>query len=744
LSASTREFLSHPIENPKPKLIDHLLEVGKSAEKIFSETNFTNTSLAFYSGLLHDIGKINPFYQDIFYVSKNNRDQSKEIALESYVQKHSLFSARVADIVLQNSELDYSTVEKIMVIIYGHHTKIRQKLGDIPTSDKFITTQEAISAALTEFSTHVTKIPELSVFDWNNCAKKFLRPLNFDVNLKDYSQQSPYDYLEVSCAFSCLLQADRGSFARWTVPNFDLELDTSKLVRETPLSSARAEFQRQTMENFDVDQGISIINAPTGIGKTKVFLDIIKQYSQDKEVQRVFYFSPLLALTEGFESVIANEKDSNGNYVPPVISKKQQEDILIYNHLFSGSLQDKRDENTPRFPNGFVFENESFNKKFVVTTTQRLLYTLFSNKTRDKIKMASFRNSVLIIDEVQTIPKPILSNLKSIFKQMHKYMGTRFILVSATIPHEISDLPKIELSSEMLDAYLLQTQKQISNAPLDTAQIPIDKTLVMANTRKKAVNLFFEIQQKNPDKKIMYISTGIKKKKRIQMIKDLQEQSDYVLVSTQVVEAGVDISFSHVYREQAPLDSIIQVMGRLNREGINPDARLVVYPTDGIPIPYCSLEFEVTQRMIRNVTNSVEVYGILDQYYAEISTKNRNNTEAAEKLSRLIAAMDFDEVWEEVKKMAFQEDSRDTVFIPDVNQYDEVRNELLIGLTATGTKDIFKKFGNLTASLPKPLDQVGEEFFDEQLMEQNILLPKKEHMSTVYDEKMGLDKWLTV
>ena len=90
LSASTREFLSHPIEEPKNSLISHLLEVGKSAETIFSETNFTNTALAFYSGLLHDIGKINPFYQDIFYVSKNNRDQSKEIALESnqfYINK---------------------------------------------------------------------------------------------------------------------------------------------------------------------------------------------------------------------------------------------------------------------------------------------------------------------------------------------------------------------------------------------------------------------------------------------------------------------------------------------------------------------------------------------------------------------------------------------------------------------------------------------------------------------------------
>ncbi len=726
LSASTRAFLSHPIEEPKNLLITHLLEVGKSAENIFSETNFTNTSLAFYSGLLHDIGKINPFYQEIFYASKSNRDQAKETALENYVQEHSRFSARVADIVLQNSELDDSTIEKILVLIYGHHSTIRKTLGEITDkNDKFLATQTAISASLSDFSNHVIEIPELAKFDWNKCAEKFLRPLNFDVNLE--SEQSPDDYLEMSCAFSCLLQADRGSFASWIVPNFDLNLNTQSLVSNSPLAITRTEFQQQVMEDFDADQGISIINAPTGIGKTKVFLDIINQYSEDKDVQRIFYFSPLLALTEDFESKIAS-----------VISKKQQEDILIYNHLFSGSLQDKRDENTPRFTNRWVFENESFNKKFVITTTQRLLMTLFSNKTRDKLKMASFRNSILIIDEVQTIPKPILFNLKSIFKQMHKLMGTRFILVSATIPHEISDLPKIELSSEMLDGYLELTKKQISIAPLNIPAIPFDKTLVMGNTRKKAVTLFSQIQQSNPNGNLMYISAGIKKRDRIQMIKDLKEQSNYVLVATQVVEAGVDISFSHVYREQAPLDNIIQVMGRLNREGTNPDARLVIYPTDGEPIPYSPLEYQVTQEMIQNVTSSIDIYAILEQYYAEISTRNATNAKDAQELQRLIARMDFEKVWEFVQKMAFQEDSRETVFIPDDEQYDEVRNELLTGLT----KDNFKKFGNLTASLPISLDEVGVELFDEQLREQDILLPKREHLDTIYDQHMGLDRWL--
>ena len=132
LSVSTREFLSHPIEDPKSKLIDHLLEVGKNSHKFFSETKFTNTSLAFYAGLLHDIGKINPWYQEVFHASVGNRDQAKKDALEKYVQEHARFSARAAYFVLRSSKLDDSTVEKIMVIIYGHHSKIRQKLGDIP------------------------------------------------------------------------------------------------------------------------------------------------------------------------------------------------------------------------------------------------------------------------------------------------------------------------------------------------------------------------------------------------------------------------------------------------------------------------------------------------------------------------------------------------------------------------------------------------------------------------------------
>lgn len=724
LSVCIREFLSHPIEDEKHSLTKHLLEVGKTAEEIFSQTNFTNTSLAFYSGLLHDIGKINPFYQEIFHETKN-RKQVEEKILEKYVQEHSRFSARAADILLQKSGLDYSTIEKIMVLIYGHHSKIRKTLGKISKGDKFISTQNAIALALSDFSTQISKNPEFSKLNWDLCSEKFSRPMDFQVELE--SKNSPDDYLEMSCAFSCLLQADRGSFGRWSVPNFDLDLQTQSLISDSPLGKTRTEFQEQVMNNFDETQGISIINAPTGIGKTKVFLDIINQYSKNKDVERIFYFSPLLALTEDFEAKIAS-----------VISKNQQEDILIYNHLYSGSLQDKREESGARISNKWIFENESFNKKFVITTTQRLLMTIYSNKSRDKMKMASFRNSALIIDEVQTIPKPILSNLKEIFKKMNQHMGTRFILVSATIPHEISDIKRIELSPNTLANYLSQTKKQILIQRLDIQSIPIKKTLVMANTRKKAVHLYFQINQIHQDKKTIYISTGIRKKDRIRIIKELSEVSEYILVATQVVEAGVDISFSHVYREQAPLDNLIQVMGRLNREGKDPDAKLVIYPTDGNPVPYSPLEFQMTQEKIAHINNSLQIYDVLEQYYSEISERNKRNFEATEELERKIARMDFDGVWEFVRNMVFQEDSRDTVFIPDIEDWDEVKNGLLYGVS----RESFKKFGNLTASLPISLDRIGINLFDEELMERNILLPKKEHLGTIYDNNMGLDRWL--
>ena len=736
MSACTKEFLSHPIEDKKHSLIKHLLEVANKSNEIFSQTSFTNTSLAFYSGLLHDIGKINPVYQEMFHETKNNREQMEEKMKEKYVKEHSRFSAWTVDTLLEKSDLDYSTIQKITVLVYGHHSTIRRTLGDV-TGDKITATKNEISKLLHEFKSQTSSSSEFSKLNWKSCLEEFSYPMKFDVQLD--STNSPDEYLEMSCAFSCLLQADRGSFKPWSIPNFDLDIDTSVLakpkdignlsysekIQQQNIGTMRNEFQKQVMANFDYSDQIIVINAPTSIGKTKVFLDLVTKYKNDKNIQRIFYFSPLLALTEDFERKF--EK---------TLADKKIEDVLIYNHIFSDSLKGKRDHDDKGYDIKWNFLVESFNKKFIITTTQRLLMTIYSDTTNDKMKLASFRNSVLIIDEVQTIPKFILSNLKDIFLKMGQYMGTKIILVSATIPNEIENIKKVHISKELLSDYLNQTQKQISVESWDASALKINKTLVMANTRKKAVNIYNEIKQN--DKEKIYLSSGIKKEERIDVLKRLSEKKDYVLVSTQVVEAGVDISFSNIYREMAPLDNIIQVMGRLNREGLDPDAKLIVFKINDSNIPYSKLEFEKSWEIIQKIHNSKELYNILESYYSEISAKNQINRNNTEELEYYIQCLDFGKVWKCVKKYLSEEYERDSVFIPKYEDWDELRDSLV----NNKLKSNYKKYGLLIATLPCSVYKIGIEYFDKELMEKNILLPNKEHLETIYDKNMGLDKWI--
>ena len=230
----------------------------------------------------------------------------------------------------------------------------------------------------------------------------------------------------------------------------------------------------------------------------------------------------------------------------------------------------------------------------------------------------------------------------------------------------------------------------------------------MANIRKKARDIYEQLETSHPNTELRYITAGVRKRDRKEIINTIPRDS--ITVSTQAIEAGVDISFDSIYREVAPLDSIVQVMGRLDREGRNPNATLTVYRNQPSPtnpgdewIPYTQLEWEESHNRIQQIQNSQDLYAELPRYYRHIAVTDQRSINLANELRRHMTRLDFPQVWEFVRR--FIGDTRqETVYIPEDHEWDEVKANLLNERTR---RDFQKRYVTLTANLPGTPRRLG-------------------------------------
>ena len=177
-------------------------------------------------------------------------------------------------------------------------------------------------------------------------------------------------------------------------------------------------------------------------------------------------------------------------------------------------------------------------------------------------------------------------------------------------------------------------------------------------------------------------------------------------------------------------------MGRLDRESNNKSSELHLFDVNTVKYtPYSSLEFMKSQEVIQNVSNSVQLYEKLDEYYKSISTENQTQRDLETNLNDSMSRLDFTDVWKMVQKY-IGENFYDSVFIPTQDSWSEIKSDLL-----SKSKYRIKKHAGLVAVLPIKAYSI-EKFFDEELYENNILYPKKEKIEELYDKEIGLDKWI--
>jgi len=772
------EFLSHPAENKKKSILlhNHLSNVAHDAKKIAERMNPDAGNDAFVSGLLHDVGKLSPWYQERFIEGKTEN----VLNFEYGKKQHSSFSAWAA----RHLAHGMPGLHHIVHAIAGHHGRL-QTNPYAPTSTRSKKAQEKMHVNLHKFykctsNTDFPNADEWKILKWNRCIERFGGRLNFDSRIK-VRNGSLNTYMHSKCVFSSLLQADRGSFHKYKKPKFSMKIQSTSIrCEDSKVNMLRAKFQNTALESYKNNHSanVIIIEAPTGIGKTNLIFRILELHSK-ANYDRVFYFSPLLALTDGF---VMSLLEGNEHSRPAIPEKRDQDLVLEYNHMAVEPISDRFREEGQKFLDSIVSHEQksaamyaasSFNYPFIVSTTERLLLTIYSNLASNCIKLASLANSVIIIDEIQTIPKFLLKNLVSALLWISKSSGTKVILVSATIPQEISDmnLVMIKCDHQVAERFTGLTPKTLSMAkscdPEVVSNAHPSPVAVMFNTRPKAREFYLDNYNMLKDKyaRILYLTSGIRKCERLTKIRQILSgagrDKNTLVVSTQVMEAGVDASFGRVFREMAPLDNIVQAMGRLNRHGGSDVGEITVFGRNPL-YPYRGIEIKITQEILDEITRegsrvvpSTTVCSRLRDYYKTVAMRDNESSVWAADLNRFMEEHDYDQVWATFSKARSFYDTVN-VILPYSDKTHEVSTDVRLDAVSTELRKmvngsskrhrlhVMRRAARVSASFPSPSPEQIKDFLDPELFNAGIYVPRdNDSVVELYDRGIGLDKWVT-
>lgn len=609
--------------HPGKLLEDHLRNVGKTAQNWINSRllNFdvdksVLADIACIIGLAHDLGKSTGSFQKYLLTE----DEEEKQRLKNHEEtRHSPLGAFCGFYLtreflkLNHSETEYGEYLPIaaFLVIQRHH-------GDLNpiNSETAKSKAEKIAAYLKDIdeklfdqllSCTVGMIPFLK-----HCNYKWLeenidsyetdmRTVRSFARIMGRSKKLDF-YFITALLYSTLVDADKSDAAGlktdWgsnRIPG-DLVDEYRKIMRydqpDTEINCLRNEIYTASADVTEaIKEGNHIlsINVPTGTGKTLTALSVavkIREYlfSRDQIDRSIIYALP-------FTSIIDQNYQVFDEVLTTVGGKEPGNDILLKHHYLADSFYRTSEKNDEYLEDSALesrFIIEGWNSSIIVSTFVQLFHSLITNRNSSSRKLHRIANSIIILDEVQAIPHKYWHLLRQICNYMAKHMDTYFILVTATLPLIFPENEIYEIISGKEDYYhalnriKLETyldeiidikdfKKIVINQALSNEEKDI---LVVMNTIKSA-QLIYEALIKALDAEndsFFYLSSHVvplERKDRIKKIKEKQDKRK-VVVSTQLIEAGVDIDLDIVFRDMGPLDSVNQVAGRCNRN-LNPD-----------------------------------------------------------------------------------------------------------------------------------------------------------------------------
>jgi len=534
--------------NERHLLHDHLTQVANQSAAYAEALGVPQLGRCL--GLWHDIGKIHPDFQRYLLQAEAGRRRRGP--------DHKMGGALLA----LKAGLDLACF-----VLQAHHgglqnpTELKRWLND---SQRRRAAEQAIA---------------LAQETWPSLA-------DCPAGLPEWVQESPLDVeLLVRLLLSALVDADYADTAAHfrDLPELPQPPSLSVLweqfrenqehltahCADTPVNRVRAEIYRHCLAAAEGPPGLFRMTVPTGGGKTRSAMGFALRHALKHDLRHVIVAVPYITITE----------QTTKEY-----RKIFGQDVVLEHH----SAVDVKEEDQ-----WMRAAAENWDAPIIVTTTVQLFESLFSRRPSKVRKLHRLARSVILLDEAQALPAPLLEPALDVLRALTARFGTSVVLSTATQPafDVVGPFQRIEAQEivphperyyQALERVTYEWKTQDGHAWAEVAQEMArhPRVLTVVNTKADAVAL---LEQLGPlvDTPPRHLSTrlcGLHRRDVLDRVfEELSRDTACRLVSTQVVEAGVDIDFPVVMRAMAPLDSIIQAAGRCNREGHMQRGHVIVF-----------------------------------------------------------------------------------------------------------------------------------------------------------------------
>ncbi len=582
----------------------HLSEVAAAAERLADK--FGAGRLGYYAGLWHDLGKYNPKFQS--YLQKCHRALQAGQSQPREKVPHAIHGAILA------YDLNCTSRAKLSLsfLIAGHHAglpnqiRLKSNLNDPSRKADFeIVKQRAIA--------------DLGELKPNENLNQVFHSLGSDRIAAD---------LFLRLIFSCLIDADRLDTERFANPEQSqlrqaranavtiaqlwqvFEQQQQAFVQSpnrssSPVNAVREEVFQHCIGAAKQRPGVFRLCVPTGGGKTRSGLAFALRHAQLHAKDRVIFAVPYTSIIE--QTVKVYRDDIFGELGPDAVLEHHSATQVEQRLSEAEQEQIETQENVEQTSALAKLATQNWDAKLIVTTTVQLFESLLSHKPKKCRKLHNIVNSVIVLDEVQTLPIGLLSPILSVLKDLVNRYGVTVVLCTATQPalegstpyfqdgfpeDSVRDIvPKALAISHFQTLQRVQYNIPQPDNPWTWAKLvedlnPQPSALVVLNTRRDAIALLNalevssgynaepiapRVEESLESSPVLHLSTLLCGKHRQLVLSEVRRRllagEACQLISTQVVEAGVDLDFPVVYRALGPLDRIVQAAGRCNREG---------------------------------------------------------------------------------------------------------------------------------------------------------------------------------